>query len=185
MIGTSAAIRVAYKGLPPAEIPSGLWCYRIDKKHVILGGALSDGGNLYEWCRRTFGLKRNVEEDIRERAPARPLPTVMPFFHGERSTGYREDARGAILDLLPTHDGTDILHAAMISVAERLAKIQERLRKVVRINQIKASGGALRESPLWREIISNTLGRELELTTTDESALRGVVLLALEQMAKR
>ncbi|MCA1590980.1 MAG: carbohydrate kinase, partial [Acidobacteria bacterium] len=49
MVGTSAAMRVAYEGEPPLKIPEGLWCYRIDRDRVIIGGALSDGGNLYRW----------------------------------------------------------------------------------------------------------------------------------------
>ena len=49
MIGTSGALRVAFAGDVPAVIPSGLWCYRIDRKRVIIGGALSDGGGLYRW----------------------------------------------------------------------------------------------------------------------------------------
>ena len=31
MIGTSGAMRVAYRGEPPQKIPPGLWCYRIDR----------------------------------------------------------------------------------------------------------------------------------------------------------
>ena len=37
MIGTSGAMRVAYEGEIPKQIPDGLWCYRIDKKRVIVG----------------------------------------------------------------------------------------------------------------------------------------------------
>ena len=39
MVGTSGAMRVAYEGEPPKEIPPGLWCYRIDRRRVIIGGA--------------------------------------------------------------------------------------------------------------------------------------------------
>ncbi len=31
MVGTSGAMRVAYAGEPPEQIPDGLWCYRIDR----------------------------------------------------------------------------------------------------------------------------------------------------------
>jgi gluconokinase len=182
MIGTSAAMRVAYKGDPPAKLPDGLWCYRIDDKRVIVGGALSDGGNLYKWCKRNFNIPANPEDEIRRRDPQRQLPAVLPFFHGERSTGYREDARGEIRDLKGSHDSIDILHAAMLAVAERLAEIYKRLRRVSPIREIVASGGALRESPLWREIVADALHRELHLTTSDESALKGAVLLALDQI---
>jgi gluconokinase len=58
MIGTSGAMRVAYEGEPAPKLPSGLWCYRIDRKRAIVGGALSDGGGLYQW------LKKNLRVDL-------------------------------------------------------------------------------------------------------------------------
>ena len=36
MVGTSGALRVLYEGEPPAELPAGLWCYRADKRRVIV-----------------------------------------------------------------------------------------------------------------------------------------------------
>src|SRR5207248_25930 len=47
-IGTSSAIRVV---VPPEQVipPMGLWLYLIDAKRAVLGGALSEGGNLLTW----------------------------------------------------------------------------------------------------------------------------------------
>jgi len=72
MVGTSAAMRIAYAGEPPEKIPRGLWCYRIDPRRVIIGGALSDGGGLYAWLRRTLSLTENdrIEKEISKRSPA-------------------------------------------------------------------------------------------------------------------
>lgn len=182
MIGTSAAMRVAYTGEPPKKIPEGLWCYRIDRKRVIIGGALSDGGNLYELLKHRFNLPTNADRLIQKRSPANDDLIVLPFFFGERSTGYNEDATGVIIGLKPTHDGVDILHAAMEGVAFRLADICERLGIVAIFSEIVASGGALRKSPIWAQIIADTLGRDLKINTTDESSLRGAVLFALENI---
>ena len=85
MVGTSGAIRVAYSGTPPEKIPDGLWCYRIDRDRVVIGGALSDGGGLYSWVRENFGLPSNVENVIAKRVPASHGLTVLPFLAGERS----------------------------------------------------------------------------------------------------
>jgi len=169
-------------GKPPTKIPQGLWCYRIDESRVILGGALSDGGNLVEWCRKKFQVPANFEAELRSRDPTRQLPTVLPFFHGERSTEYREDAHGAILDLLPIHDGIDVIDASMRVIADRLADISKRLASIAVIDQIVASGGALRESSYWREMIGKALGHHVEISRESESALRGVVQLAIEQI---
>lgn len=182
MVGTSAAMRVALAGKPPKQVPGGLWCYRIDRKRVIVGGALSDGGSLYQLIKAKFNLPANTDEIILRRGEVPDDLIVMPFFFGERSTGYNEMASGAIIGLKPTHDGIDVLHAAMEGVAFRLAAISESLRKVAKFDTVVASGGALRESPVWMQIIANVLGRDLTMNTTEESSLRGAVIFALEQI---
>ncbi len=177
MVGTSGAMRVAYEGEPPAKIPDGLWCYRIDREKVILGGALSDGGNVYAWMKKNLNLPKDAEQQIANRQLGAHGLTVLPYFHGERSTLYREDARGAITGLTASHDSIDILQAAMESVAHSFAEILRQLNSVVKVKEIVASGGALRDSPVWTKMISDVLGRELTINETDESALRGAVLL--------
>jgi len=183
MVGTSAAIRVAYVGEPPKRIPDGLWCYRVDRKRVIVGGALSDGGNLYALIKKRFKLSGNADQLVAERDAADGL-VVIPFFHGETSTGYDEDARGAIIGMTAEFDGVDVLRAAMEGVAFRLADIFERLSTVADIREIVASGGALRDSPVWTQIIADVLGRDLAINDASESSSRGAVLLALESLGK-
>jgi gluconokinase len=187
MIGTSGAMRVAYKGEPPEKIPPGLWCYRIDRKRVIIGGALSDGGGLYRWLKDILRLKADdnkTEAEIAKRAPDAHALTFLPFLAGERSTGYHESASGAILGLKASTDTIDIVQAALESVAYRFAEIFDQLNDVRKIRDIIASGGALRESPVWTQIIADVLGRALSLPDTREASSRGAVLLALETIGK-
>lgn len=183
MVGTSAAMRVAYRGEPPAKIPDGLWCYRVDHKSVILGGALSDGGNLYSLIKKRFHLPANTDKILLSRESPDDL-VVIPFFFGERSTGYDENARGAIIGLTAGHDGIDVLLAAMEGVAFRLDDIYRRLKKVAKITEIVASGGALRDSPVWTDIIATVLGEKLLVNDTPEASSRGAVLRALETTGK-
>ncbi len=187
MIGTSGAMRVAYKGDPPAKIPPGLWCYRIDRNRVIMGGALSDGGGLYRWLKDNLRLLADddkTEAEVAKRPPAGHGLVFLPFFAGERSTGYHENATGAILGLRSSTDTIDIVQAALESVAYRFAEIFDQLNSVCRLREIIASGGALRESPVWTQIIADTLGRNLTLPDTREASSRGAVLLALETIGK-
>ena len=183
MIGTSGAMRVAFEGDVPAEIPFGLWCYRIDRKRIIVGGALSDGGGLYFWLKKNFRLKKDDDETeakIEQRMPDAHGITFLPFFAGERSTGYHTDADGAILGLKSAHDKIDIVQAALESVAYRFAEIFDGLREITEIKTIIASGGALRESPVWTQIIADVFGQNMNLPDTREASSRGAVLLALE-----
>ena len=185
MIGTSGAMRVAYKGDPPDKIPDGLWCYRIDRQTVIIGGALSDGGGLYRWLKDNLRLladDNKTEAEIAKRIPDGHGLVFLPFLAGERSTGYHESATGSIMGLRTSTDTIDIVQAALESIAYRFAEIFDQLNDVCSIREIIASGGALRESPVWTQIIADVLGRNLTLPDTREASSRGAVLLALESI---
>ncbi len=184
MVGTSGAMRVAYAGDPPAKIPDGLWCYRIDRKRVIIGGALSDGGGLYQRVKQNLNLPKNAEELIANGTADSHGLTFLPFLAGERSTGYNEFASGGVLGLTSATKTVDILQAAFESVAYRFAEIRDQLQSVVKIEEIVSSGGALRDSAVWTQIIADVLGHDLELNRVKESSSRGAVLLALETIGK-
>jgi gluconokinase len=184
MIGTSAAMRAAYEGDAPAALDPALWCYRIDRRRVCVGGALSDGGGLYAWLRRTLALKAADEEEI-ERAVASLAPgahglTLLPFWAGERSTGWHAHARGAILGLTTHTRAAEIVRAAMESIAYGLAHVAHALDAYAPRAEVRASGGALRGSRAWAQIISDVTGRRLRLSQVGEASSRGAVLLALE-----
>lgn len=183
MVGTSGAMRIVLTE-PPKMVPDGLWCYRVDDQRFILGGALSDGGGLLDWLRVNLKLPKNAEALIAKRLPAKSSVTVEPYFAGERSTGYNENARGAILNLSMASDAVDIYQAAMEAIGGRFAEILRQIETVTPVKKIVASGGALRRSPVLARIIEDALDRKLTLSDTHEASMRGAVLLALETIGK-
>jgi gluconokinase len=185
MVGTSGAMRVAYEGEPPGELPASLWCYRLDRRRVAVGGALSDGGGLYEWMRETLALAGDDEEIEREIGAMPPCAhglTVLPFWAGERSTRWNADARGAILGLRTHTRPAEIVRAALEAVALRFAAVAADLAPFAPGAQLYASGGALRHSRAWTQVIADATGRAVRLSRAREASSRGVALLALENL---
>ncbi|MGI9107694.1 MAG: FGGY-family carbohydrate kinase [Pyrinomonadaceae bacterium] len=173
-----------WAGEPPAEaLPDALWCYRADHRRVVVGGALSDGGGLYGWLSDSFKLGGETDETaLAAMEPDAHELTVLPFWAGERSTGWSAQARGAILGLTMHTRPVEIVRAAMEAVAYRFALIAESLLPFAPDAEIRASGGALRASPTWAQILADVLGRPLQLAPAREASSRGAVLLALETL---
>ena len=185
MIGTSGAMRVAFVGEPPVELAPALWSYRIDQQRVVVGGALSDGGGLLQWMSESLNLDRDTlqSEVSALEADAHGL-TVLPFWSGERSTGWSSDARGGILGLRQDTTPVEIVRATLEAIAYRFALIARALDRIAPNAAIVASGNALRSSPAWLQIIADVLGRPLLLGGSAEASIRGAALLALEAVGK-
>lgn len=187
MIGTSGAMRVLYGGEPPAQLPMELWCYRANRDRILIGGALSDGGGLYNWIKESFVFDNDSESLANELERMKPDShglTILPFWAGERSTGWTPDARGAILGLAFETRPIEILRAAMEAVAYRFALIARALEPMAPQAAIVASGHALRSSPVWVQIIADVLGRQVMVAGLSEASTRGAALLALEAAGK-
>ena len=187
MIGSSGAMRVLYEGEPPAELPAALWCYRADRKRVIVGGALSDGGGLHRWIKELLlpnDDSESIEAALEILEPDAHGLTVLPFWAGERSTGWSTEARGAILGLTFSTQPIEILRVAMEAIAYRFALIAKALEHLAPGATIIASGTALRSSPVWTQIIADVLGRSVMLSEPREASVRGAALLALEAAGK-
>ena len=170
MVGTSGALRVLYETERPQPRP-GLFLYLLDKRRVVEGGALSDGGNLYAWLRET--LTPSAEVGDREHGL-----TFLPFLGGERSTGWDPDATGTITGLTFDTTPADIRQAALEGVGFRFAAIAELMPE---IEQIVATGGALRQDERWVQIMADALARPVTLSRVQEASLRGAAVAALER----
>lgn len=185
MIGTSGAMRVVYAGDPPVELPSALWSYRVNRTHVAVGGALSDGGGLVRWLRQSLNLEIvDVESELGALEPDSHGLTILPFWSGERSTGWSPDARGVIFGLKQETQPVEIIRATLEGIAYRFALIARALTAVAPDATVVATGNALRASPVWIQIIADVLGRPVAVRNSAEASIRGAALLALEAVGK-
>ena len=187
MVGTSGAMRAAFSGDPPSQLPPSLWSYRVNRSKVVIGGALSDGGGLYRWLTDLMCIGNDaaeLESGLATLEPDSHGLTVLPFWSGERSTGWSENARGAIVGLTQQTKPIEILRAAMEAIAYRFALIAEALESFTGDATIVATGNALRSSRAWSQIIADVLGKRVLLTNVREASTRGAALLALEAVGK-
>jgi gluconokinase len=187
-VGTSAALRVALPGPPGPHPPTpwGLWRYRVDRGRALVGGATSEGGNVLAWCRRHLALPHDpagLEEALDSVAADGHGLTALPFLAGERSPGWRPEARAAIAGVSLGTSAVEIARALLEGVAFRLAEVYERLRPLAAPDHVVVgSGGALAHSPTWAQIVTDALGVPLSLGGDAEASIRGAALLALEAL---
>ena len=184
MVGTSGAMRVLWRA-DSVEIPDGPWCYRADENRFVMGGALSDGGNLVEWLRNTLRLPEESEEQLAAMEPDSHRLTFRPLLAGERGPGWADEANGTIAGLSMSTKPVEILRAAMEAVALRFALIAEMIEVASPgEKRVVASGGGLLNSPTWTQIMADALGRPITTSGVQEASSRGAALLALERLGE-
>jgi len=186
-IGTSSAIRVV---LPPEQVipPMGLWLYLIDAKRAVLGGALSQGGNMLTWLDSVLRLPAlaDAESLVAALLPDGHGLTILPFIAGERSLGWHADARMTISGIQAHTTPADFLRAGMEALAYQLDAVYEQLCHALQVGRaaprIIGSGGALLGSMTLEHIVADTLGVPVYPSLDHEASARGAALLALEAM---
>jgi gluconokinase len=182
MVGTTGAMRLVSDS-PHLKVSPGLWRYRVDQSRFVTGGALSNGGDVYAWMKRTLALPKDIEARLEHAAPGSHGLTMLPFFSGERTPYWRADLRASITGLSASTDAFDIAHAALESIALRFRGIYCLLAGSWGApSEVIASGGALLHSPAWTQMMADALGRPVTICTETEASCRGAALWALERL---
>ena len=177
MVGTSGALRVLYESERPQPKP-GLFLYLADERHVVEGGALSDGGNLHEWLGQTLA---DASGSLAERDPRDHGLLFLPFLGGERSTGWNPDARGAVHGLTFETTPLDLRQAAYEGVAFRFAAVADLLPG---LREVVATGGGLLHDRDWIQVMADGLARPVTISAVPEASLRGAAVLALGRLGQ-
>ncbi len=187
-IGTSGALRLLER-CTSVEVPADTWCYRLDRERIVLGGALSNGGNIAGWVAKELA---DGDFDRLTAVAARIEPdghglTFLPFLAGERSPSWNDEATGSIHGLTLTTERADLFRAALEAIAYRFAAIYDALLdEVAPDHVIHANGAAVLRSPLWLQIIADTLNHPIvALDPEEEASARGTAICALEAIGAR
>ena len=111
--------------------------------------------------------------------------TALLFLAGERSPGWRRDARAAVTGISLATTAPQILRALLEAVAYRLAAVYDRLAPVASPGHaVVASGGALGHSGVFTQVLADALGVPLDVREGTEPSSRGAALLALGALGR-
>ncbi len=149
-IGTSSAMRVI---VSPDEVEStgGLWLYLLDANRALLGGALSEGGNLPAWLEATLKLHPLVEAEagIASLTPDAHGLTILPFITGERSPGWHAQATMGITGLNAHTTPIDLLRASLEAIAYQLRAVYDALLQTA--SRLDQAGKPAHRTPVERQ----------------------------------
>jgi gluconokinase len=186
-IGTSAAVRMIQTNRQAAQtkLPFGLFRYIVDPERSVIGGAVSNAGNLRQWCLRALRLEEKsaqIDRALSRTAAAADRLVILPFWVGERAPTWPDRQLGVIDGLNQSTRATDVFRAITTSVFYRLAEILDLIESATgRSRRIIVSGGILR-SRAAITLLADALGRALDLAPEPEASLRGAALHALNQL---
>lgn len=176
-VGTSGALRVLLH--EPADPRPALFALRVDGRRWVLGGALSDAGNLYHRLRDGLGLPDETGARLAGAEPGTHGLVALPLLGGERSPGWNADARGAIAGLTYRTSALDVFHATLEGIALRFREVLEHLPG---IEEVVVAGGAMARVPAWLQVLADALGRPVVRSGVEEASARGAAVLALERL---
>jgi gluconokinase len=185
-VGTSGAVRIV-RSPRPADVVPGLFCYQVDAKRALVGGAISNAGNLRVWALRELRLPddpRAIERALAGRTMPRPGLTVLPFWTVERSPSWPEKIEGTITGLTYATTALDLLQAVTEATYHRLAQITDQLAAHHGRVNLVVSGG-IQHSTGSLQRLADVLGRPLRACPEPEASLRGAAVYVAERLQHR
>ncbi len=181
-LGTSGVVFAATES--PLIEPQGrlhAFCHAVPDRWHLMGVMLSAAGSL-QWYRDRLACERSFAELVDEASqiPAGSEGLIfLPYLSGERTPHPDPLARAAWIGLTVRHTQAHLTRAVLEGVAFGIKDMFCLMRDVGLgpIEQVRVSGGGAK-SPLWRQILADTLEAELVTVNTTEGAAFGAALLA-------
>ncbi len=182
-VGTSAALRVM-RDRGEVRAPFGLFCYRVDARRFLVGGAVSNAGNLRAWCLRELQLagEASLEAELAKRPGPDHGLVVLPFWNPERAPTWDEDATGAIHGLRQHTSALDLLQAITEASYHRIARIAELVLAAEESMPKFIVSGGIQRSPTAMQRLADVLGQTIYPNDEMEASIRGAAIFVLEKL---
>ncbi len=184
-LGTSGALRRLTAEMPE-QLPGPLFCYLLDQRRAVVGGALSGGGNALAWLHQVARLPEwETAATLLNRRPI-GLGSVLlwPHLAGMRSPTWEWDASGAVLGLSLATQPVDLLGAVVEAVCLDFRTVFLALQSVLPARRVEASGGALAAVERWPQLLADALGAAVTVPEDPEGSAWGAARLAFERLGE-
>ena len=181
---TSGALRRVITGAVD-DLPRGLWCYRLDEERSILGGAINDVGRAMTWLEQTLRLPEpEILMDYLNGDPHTDTPLVLPWFTGERSTGWIGDARAVLAGVSAASTPLELYRGTVEGIALAYQRMLTELLLVEgRPAEIVGTGRVTLDHPGLLQMIADATGAPVTPVTIKRSTLHGTALHAVDVLA--
>lgn len=178
---TSGAMRVILAECPD-RVPEGLWCYRLSATQWIVGGALNDVGRGVSWLERVLAPVDTEElAEVLAADPPEDTPAVLPFFSGERATGWAADAKASFVGVTDDTSALDLWRGVIEALAFSYRRVWNQVGDTPADPQrVVASGRVTTDHPDWLRILADSLQTPVIPLEMKRATLRGTALIALE-----
>jgi gluconokinase len=107
---------------------------------------------------------------------------MLPYLLSERAPHWSSLPRGAYIGLTREHRREHLVRAALEGVCQQLALVLASMRAAGNeVREVRATGGFAR-SPLWRQMLADTLGMDVQFTAAHEGSSFGAALLGMQAL---
>jgi gluconokinase len=181
-IGTSGAVRTVV-ATPHTDPRMRTFCYALDGRRWVVGGAISNGGLWLRWL-RDAGLVGDLDDEALSDLAAEVPPgsdgvTVLPYLTGERAPQWSAAPSGVVFGLRLGHGRGHLVRAGMEGVAHQLRLTTAALADGGHApTRLRATGGFTR-SPVWLRIVAGVLDVPVDVPAVAEATAFGAAVLGM------
>ncbi|WP_433269555.1 gluconokinase [Micromonospora vinacea] len=179
-LGAAGALRTVVEA-PLSDPVETFSCGALTDDAWVVGGAVSNGGNVVRWAGRVLGDDSATPAllGLAERiAPGSDGLVMLPYLLADEAPPEGCAPPGAFLGLRSEHSRGHLVRAAVEGVCLQLGGVRDRLAELTPIGSVRLTGGAFR-SPLWREVMAAVLDCPVRVAGVTDHVTLGAAALGL------
>lgn len=180
IIGTAGQVAL-FTTSCPEFCPEGIWVMPHPMPSAYFWhGLVMTAGYCITWLGEILGIEEteSLSEEAERSAPGSGGLIFLPFLDGAATPYANSEAKAVFFGLRSTHRRSDLVRAVMEGVAYNFRDCFEVFASLGNpATRIRIAGGGSR-SRLWRRILADVLGVELDLMDEQEASALGAAVIA-------